>query len=457
MPRTRTVVIDDDNSWTIREELTLDPANPTAPQNDYIIVQTGFRIYSDADSYYTQIVIWGVGLVSFGPVTAQQQAFMANSGSTTDLSTFPGDWVAFGFSSQQLDHFQYGVKNGLVYVTSETSPMITLTPDAIAVTGVTSAGAYFGWDFGADQFTSTSNSTSSLFYSDLTVTNGTANADVMNGTDGPETLLGLASNDHLTGNGGGDRLDGGGGNDLIEGNDGNDRLFGGDGNDTLDGGVGNDQLIGGAGDDLIIPGTGSNVIDGGAGIDTVQSSSSYAINGTVENLVLIGSTNINGTGNSLANTITGNAGANILKGVQGNDTLNGLAGADKLNGGGGMDTLNGGTGNDVLTGSGSADKFVFDTALSATTNVDKLTDFKAIDDTIVLDRTVFVQLGLGALPGAAFFAGTVAHDADDRIIYDSATGKLFYDADGNGAGAQVLFAQVVANAALTSADFLIVA
>ncbi len=50
-----------------------------------------------------------------------------------------------------------------------------------------------------------------------------------------------------------------------------------------------------------------------------------------------------------------------------------------------------------------------------------------------------------------------ALDADDRIIYDSATGRIYYDADGSGAGAQVLFAQVTAGLALTNADFLIVA
>ena len=52
---------------------------------------------------------------------------------------------------------------------------------------------------------------------------------------------------------------------------------------------------------------------------------------------------------------------------------------------------------------------------------------------------------------------TVAADLDDRIIYDSVTGNIYYDADGNGAGTAVLFAQVAAGTALTNADFLIVA
>ena len=52
--------------------------------------------------------------------------------------------------------------------------------------------------------------------------------------------------------------------------------------------------------------------------------------------------------------------------------------------------------------------------------------------------------------------GTAAQDADDRIIYDSATGQLYYDADGNGAGAQVLFANLNANLSLSASDFTVI-
>ena len=41
---------------------------------------------------------------------------MANLGTSTDLSLFPGDYVAFGFSAQQLFSFQYGIKEDFVYV-----------------------------------------------------------------------------------------------------------------------------------------------------------------------------------------------------------------------------------------------------------------------------------------------------------------------------------------------------
>ena len=60
-------------------------------------------------------------------------------------------------------------------------------------------------------------------------------------------------------------------------------------------------------------------------------------------------------------------------------------------------------------------------------------------------------------PNDAFRAGTAALDADDRIIYDAATGQLWYDADGNGAGAAVHFADVTPGTTVTNADFYVLA
>jgi Ca2+-binding RTX toxin-like protein len=156
-----------------------------------------------------------------------------------------------------------------------------------------------------------------------------------------------------------------------------------------------------------------------------------------------------------------------LKGDLGNDTLSGGLGSDKLYGGVGNDKLLGGAGNDrlygeagkdTLTGGLGKDIFAFTTALSRTTNVDKITDFSHRDDTIWLAHGIFKGMGTGHLQSNFFFAGTAAHDADDHIIYDKATGALYYDSDGSGAHAQVLFAVVTnhAHAGLAYNDFVLI-
>jgi len=120
--------------------------------------------------------------------------------------------------------------------------------------------------------------------------------------------------------------------------------------------------------------------------------------------------------------------------------------------------LLGGTGNDALSGGTGADTFVFDTALNASANVDAISDFVAVDDTIELLQSVFSGLAAtGTLGPNGFQAGSSALDASDRIIYDQSTGRIYYDADGLGGVAQVLFATVTPGTALTNADFKIVA
>ncbi len=65
---------------------------------------------------------------------------------------------------------------------------------------------------------------------------------------------------------------------------------------------------------------------------------------------------------------------------------------------------------------------------------------------------------VGATPNGFSWSGTGAHDADDRIVYNPGTGALWYDADGNGAGAAVQIATLTGLAgALTQADFMVVA
>jgi Ca2+-binding RTX toxin-like protein len=248
----------------------------------------------------------------------------------------------------------------------------------------------------------------------------------------------------LTGNGAANTLNGSTGNDTLNGAAGNDSLIGGTGNDSLIGGLGIDTMVGGTGNDIYVVDVAGDLTTETstlvAEIDSVLSGVTRTLGANLERLTLTGASAINGTGNTLANVITGNAAANILNGSTGNDTLSGGAGRDTLIGGTGLDS------------------FLFNTAPSATTNFDAVSGFSAVDDRFLMENAVYTGLGsvTGVLSAGAFRAGTAAGDSSDRIIYNSATGRLLYDADGTGAGAAVLFATVAAGTVLTAADFYIV-
>lgn len=277
----------------------------------------------------------------------------------------------------------------------------------------------------------------------------------------------------ITGNNAANFLVGGAPNDVIRGLGGNDQLIGNAGDDVLDGGTGADQMIGGTGNDrYYVDNAGDTTVEGfNSGVDSVYSTITWTLSANVENLVLIAGA-INGTGNGLNNAITGSAGNNFLQGGGGDDKivaglgfdiLLGDAGADTLIGGDGADVANGGTGSDrlygglgmdTLTGGAGNDWFIFDTAPGAG-NVDSILDFNSAADSIGLMGIVFPALSTGVLNAAEFRVGPVAIDPTDRIIYDMPTGNLFYDADGNGAGAQVQFASVVPGTFMNPADFIV--
>jgi Ca2+-binding RTX toxin-like protein len=155
-----------------------------------------------------------------------------------------------------------------------------------------------------------------------------------------------------TGNAGNNIITGNGSDNTLNGNAGNDTLNGGAGNDILDGGLGKDTMKGGTGNDSYILNDKYDAVieEVNEGIDTVQSIFSYTLGSNLENLLLTGTANINGTGNFLDNTITGNVRNNELEGGDGNDVLNGEGGNDELTGENGNDVLNGGAGNDDLEG-----------------------------------------------------------------------------------------------------------
>lgn len=227
----------------------------------------------------------------------------------------------------------------------------------------------------------------------------------------------------------------------------------GSGNDSVDiglfgGRAGKLVIDAGVGDDTVFSGSGPELILGSAGSDTVSYRNSF------EGVTVDLSVGTASGGNALGDVL---AEIENLSGSRQGDTLTGSGLANRLDGGAGGDAINGGLGSDVSQGRAGQDSFLFNTNLNASTNVDHITDFKAVDDTIRLDDAIFGALNPGALPSSAFkdtASGSV--DANDRIIYNSDTGNLSYDTNGSTAGGRTLFAVLDNDVALSSADFLVV-
>ena len=311
---------------------------------------------------------------------------------------------------------------------------------------------------------------------------GTPEADMLNGYDGNDQIFGRAGDDNINGGEGNDRLNGEGGNDLLFGGFGYDVIAGGDGNDTIYGGKGADFLGGGAGFDSIYGGEGHDVLLGGGfadrlagnegndearggfGADTIYGGAgSDKLYGDEGNDVIYGGDGVDGiaggTGNDFLyggadnDQMVGQAGDDTLFGGTGNDRLSGNGGDDTLYGQEGDDILKGGDGNDTLYGGTGNDTFVIEDN-DPDNGTSFIADFAA-GDLIALDADIFLGISvLGGLLDAAFALGTEAGDADDRIIYDQATGSIFYDEDGAGGADQVLIAQVQAGTVLDASAFV---
>lgn len=244
------------------------------------------------------------------------------------------------------------------------------------------------------------------------------------------------NSNQITGNGAANRLIGLGGDDTLNGLGGNDTMIGGTGNDTYvfnaagdvatelanegidtirstvsinlgnakHANIENVVLLGAAGisatgnaEANLLDGsqnTAKNILNGGAGndtyivdgidtvleqasggTDTVQSAVSRTLGANLENLVLLGSANISGTGNTLNNILIGNSGANTLNGAEGNDTLDGGKGADNMAGGIGNDIYVVESNGDLVVeaASGGTDTVISSIDYSLTQHVENLT------------------------------------------------------------------------------------
>ncbi len=320
--------------------------------------------------------------------------------------------------------------------------------------------------------------------------------DSLYGDKGSDTLLGQAGDDRINGWSGDDTIDGGAGADILIGGQGSDLIYvddagdivveskkwagsdtviasvdfrmgkahverveltgdariavgnglanlliGNDGNNILDGQKNNDTMIGGLGNDTYLLRAPDEVVIElpDEGIDAVRAFRSYKLPDNVERLYLLsvldpdgnGIEGMTAVGNELDNLLVGNPYDNVIIGREGSDTLRGQAGADT---------------------------FVFDRPIGAD-NVDRILDFNTNEanegDILQMKQTYFPGIVKGVLDAAHFVAGTAALDADDHFIFDQASGQLWFDADGSGAGGQELVVTFDQNALVTASDILI--
>lgn len=211
------------------------------------------------------------------------------------------------------------------------------------------------------------------------------------------------------------------------------------GDNQIDCGFGSDRMSGFRGDDTYVVNSGGGVVDegiaGSVGTDLVISAVTFNLRGAqvagtqtaVEDLVLSGNATINGFVNALENRIVGNAAASILSGSPAMTFC--------------------------PTG---ADIFVFQSALSANSNVDAILNFDVAQDTMHLKSLFRTALGAGTLDPRGFHIGSAAADAERHIIYNAANGNLSHDADDVGGAAAIRFAVLDPGLALSSADFLVI-
>ena len=337
--------------------------------------------------------------------------------------------------------------------------------------------------------------------------------DLLSGQGGQDTLVGGSGNDTLNGGSGNDTFNdsssdqaitanlttgtasgasigtdtlisietvlSGTGDDLLIGNSIGNAFTSNDGDDLINGGGGTDTMSGGEGNDLYIISNSTEhvateVFDAGSmGSDELRFSATTAGQTLT---IFAGDTGLErvviGTGSAIGEAVTtattalnvnASNGANALSitGNNGSNTISGSTFDDMILGNGGNDSLIGAAGNDSLSGGLGADVFRFSSPLDASTNVDLISDFViAESDRLQLENTgtgLFTAITtIGTLATSAFVAGAAFSTSSQRILYETSSGNLFYDADGFGpTTSPVLFAHLAAGLAMTASQFLV--
>ena len=309
-------------------------------------------------------------------------------------------------------------------------------------------------------------------------------------------------NNIIIGDGGNNNLNGLNGNDSLAGGVGNDILNGGTGNDSMNGGAGQDVFVFDTALNLLTNRDtiqGFSVVDdqiqldatifsaigatldanefrGGAGITTAatvdqhiifnsttgalyydadgfggQAGTQFAtLTGTVGSLtaydfLLTNLPTLNGTNGD--DTLNGSPAFSVINGLDGNDFIDGHTSAEIINGGNGDDTIRGVGGNDIIDGGAGKDTYQYFSFDSSSIYTDVIVNFNAIDDRFELDNGPgYFGAIKGYLDADEFRSGagiTSAADSNDFIIYNSTTGDLYFDYDGNGSNVAIKLATLV--------------
>jgi Ca2+-binding RTX toxin-like protein len=388
-------------------------------------------------------LIDGNNVVHTSTVNRYEEPFRAYEYKGTDFTyTGPPLWE---LTSGTINEYKFEVRSGVAWTT--TLQITGLAIEYDIATSQPSLDALRAYIFqGNDVF------------------NGSSGNDVLNGYGGADSFFGGSGDDVYTLDNVGDAVTelAGQGIDTIRttvglvvpdnvenvvllgaaanvtGNTQSNALTGTAGTNVLDGGRGPDSLTGLAGDDTYYVDSGADTVAEpvSGGTDEILSKVSLVLQGNVENGTAIsGAGAVALTGNALNNILTGNDAANVLDGAGGNDQLFAQAGDDTLVGGAGNDLLSGGDGLDVMLGGAGTDRFRFDVAPDGG-NVDRIMDFVPGSDDLEFSAAVFAGLGTpgGSVDASVFVKGVapVALDALDRLLYDTSTGRLYYDSDGAG-------------------------
>src|SRR5882672_8550588 len=339
-----------------------------------------------------------------------------------------------------------------------------------------------------------------------------ANGSTMQIGDLLPTTVSDGSGNAFSGGAGNDLMMGLGGNDTLNGSSGNDAIAGGTGNDSIGGSGGQDQFVfaeyGAANADVLTDFAGNSwdsirldssafTAIGAAGRFAFGDVRFYAAAGATgghdaDDRIVYNTTtgqlfyDADGSGPGAAQliatlsnhaavraddmwvfdtvgnqVINGTAGNDSLNGGAGDDTINGLGGSDAISGNAGADVIDGGPGNNILAGGAGADTFAFSAVPNSPANSNFIVDFAPGADRFQLDGSAFSAIGASgrfSTGDERFWASSsgTAHDATDRIIYNTSNGIVTYDGDGNGSGAAVVFANLQGAPTVTAADFTVV-